>query len=469
MALVGLALLLLPGLLVVRAPWTAVAPLSLAFWVVSAWWWPFATAGRSRVLAATLAGSFLLALLRLLPKHEVGPPPGFAPRRSPPAVERAGLPAPLLRTGPSLVVLAAALGLLAPASFWHNAPGARIAFQTTTARLIVWRDGIPVTAEPLLPLAPVGAHAPAVATLIADLSLVSGLDPGCAAPWVVAAAAALLLVGLFSLHATWASPHAAAAGALVGLAASPWPAVLALWGDGEALIALALLLPAATLVVGHASRSSAVAAALLLAAGALAQPVLAAAILLACSAFILLGASAAPRRASRLLAIAGLALAFAGPGLMPLARALSFGESQSAVRSVRAPELLWFAFGVLCASLAPLAFRGRGSRPVSSGGRRAQVSMALAAALLLGIRVHGWFRAGELRADVRAALARAAERVPPLSAICAGDDVRDFIPALIGRRAGEPGVWVPAAYSEEWARRAAWPCDTALETGMFRR
>jgi len=49
------------------------------------------------------------------------------------------------------------------------------------------------------------------------------------------------------------------------------------------------------------------------------------------------------------------------------------------------------------------------------------------------------------------------------------DDVRDFIPALIGRRAGEPGVWVPAAYSEEWARRAAWPCDTALETGMFRR
>lgn len=469
MALVGLALLLLPGLLVVRAPWTAVAPLSLAFWVLSAWWWPFATAGRSRVLAAALAGSFLLALLRLLPKHEVGPPPGFAPRPSLPAVERAGLPPPLLRTGPSLVVLAAALGLLAPAWFWHNAPGARIAFQTTTARLIVWRDGIPATAEPLLPLAPVGAHAPAVATLIADLSLVSGLDPGRAAPWVVAAAAALLLVGLFSLHATWASPHAAAAGALVGLAASPWPAFLALWGDGEALIALALLLPAAALVLGHASRSSAVAAALLLAAGALAQPVLAAAILLACSASILLGASPAPCRASRLLAIAGLALAFAGPGLMPLARALSFGEAQSAVRSVRAPELLWFAFGVLCASLAPLAFRGRGSRHVSSSRHGAQVSMALAAALLLGIRVHGWFRAGELRADVRAALARAAARVPPLSAICAGDDVRDFIPALIGRRAGEPGVWVPVAYSEEWARRNAWPCATALETGMFRR
>jgi hypothetical protein len=459
----------LPGLLVVRAPWTAVAPLSLAFWVVSAWWWPFATAGRSGVLAAALAGSFLLVLLRLLPKHEVAPPPGFPPRPSTPAVERPGLAPPLLRTGASLVVLAAALGLLAPASLWHNAPGARMAFQTTTARLIVWRDGIPATAEPLLPLAPVGAHAPAVATLIADLSLVSGLDPGRAAPWVVAAAAALLLVGLFALHATWASPHAAAAGALVGLAASPWPAFLALWGDGEALVALALLLPAAALVVGHASRSSAVAAALLLAAGALAQPALAAATLLACSACILLGASLAPRRAPRLLAILVLALAFAGPGLMPLARALSFGEAQSAVRSVRAPELLWFAFGVLCASLAPLAFRDRGPRLVSSSGRRAQVSLALAAALLLGIRVHGWFRAGELRADVRAALARAAERVPPLAAICADDGVRDFIPALIGRRAGEPGVWVPVAYSEEWARRDARPCDTALETAMFRR
>ncbi len=469
MALLGLALLLLPGLLVVRAPWTAVAPLSLAFWVLSAWWWPFAGAGRSRVLAATLAGSFLLALLRLLPKHEVGAPPGFGPRPSPPAVERPGLPPPLLRTGPSLVVLAAALGLLAPAALWHNAPGARVAFQTTTARLVVWRDGIPTTAEPLLPLAPVGAHAPAVATLIADLSLVSGLDPGRAAPWVMAAAAALLLVGLFSLHATWASPHAAAAGALVGLAASPWPAFLALWGDGEALIALALLLPAAALVVGHASRSSAVAAALLLAAGALAQPLLAAGTLLACAAFLLLGASRPPRRATRLLATLGLALAFAGPGLMPLARALSFGEAQSALRSVRASELLWFAFGVLCASLAPLAFRARGARRVSSSGRRAQVSMALAAALLLGIRVHGWFGTAQLRADVRAALARAAERVPPLSAICAGDDVRDFIPALIGRRAGEPGVWVPVTYSEEWARRDAWPCDTALEIGMFRR
>ncbi len=33
-------LLLLPGLLVVRAPWTAVPFLSAAFWIVSWWWLP---------------------------------------------------------------------------------------------------------------------------------------------------------------------------------------------------------------------------------------------------------------------------------------------------------------------------------------------------------------------------------------------------------------------------------------------
>ena len=32
------ALLLLPGLVIVRAPWTAVPFLSVSFWIVS-WWW----------------------------------------------------------------------------------------------------------------------------------------------------------------------------------------------------------------------------------------------------------------------------------------------------------------------------------------------------------------------------------------------------------------------------------------------
>ncbi len=275
------ALVLLPGLLVVRAPWTAVSALSLAFWTLSAWWPPFAGLGRGRFVSAAAAAFGLLLLLRLLPKHEVPPPPGWAPPPVPPTRARAGLPPPPLASVGSIGVLAAALALLAPLPLWHNAPGPALAFQTTTARLLVWRDGIPATAEPLLPLAPVGAHAPAIATLAADASRLCGLDPSRSVLLVVVVAASLVLVGLFALHATWAPPRAAALGALVGLAAAPWPGALAPWGQGEALLALAVALPAAALIVGHASRSSALAAGMLLAASALAQPCIAATVLVA--------------------------------------------------------------------------------------------------------------------------------------------------------------------------------------------
>src|SRR6266702_8588488 len=57
-------LLLLPGLLVVRAPWPAVPFLSLSFWALSLGWLFGAT--RQRFLHAALAGFLLLALLRLL-------------------------------------------------------------------------------------------------------------------------------------------------------------------------------------------------------------------------------------------------------------------------------------------------------------------------------------------------------------------------------------------------------------------
>ena len=235
MLLIALALALLPGLLIVRAPWPAVAPLSLAFWTLAAWWPPFAGPGRSRVVVAVLAASLLLALLRLVPKHAVPPPPGWRPPPAPERPARPGLPPPPLACAHSLVVLGTALAVLGPLPLWHHAPGARLAFQTTTSRLLVWRDGIPASYEPLLPLEPVGAHAPALATLAADISLLTGEDPARALLAVVAAAAGLLLVGLFALHATWAPPRAAALGSLVALAVSPWPAFLSLWGEGEAL------------------------------------------------------------------------------------------------------------------------------------------------------------------------------------------------------------------------------------------
>ena len=440
----------------VRAPWTAVAPLSLAFWVVSAWWWPFATAGRSRVLAATLAGSFLLALLRLLPKHEVGPPPGFAPRPSPPAVERRGLPPPLLRTGPSLVVLAAALGLLAPAWFWHNAPGPRIAFQTTTARLIVWRDGIPATAEPLLPLAPVGAHAPAVATLVADLSLVERARPrargavGGGRGRGIAARRALL-----AARDVGEPPRRGRRGARrprgVALAGLPRPlgrrrgarrARVAAAG-GRALVGHALAL------VGGRRRAAARRGS---AGPARARGSDALGVLRFHSPGRRLCA-AAPREPAPRDCRPGARLRGPGPDAARARSLVRRGAERRAIRAraraalVRVRCALRFARSA-CAWRAGLAARlvgwpSRAGRPWRSP-RRCCWAFACTAGS----------RAGELRADVRAALARAAERVPPLSAICAGDGVRDFVPALDrpprgrARRLGARRV-----FTEEWARR----------------
>ena len=454
--LLALALLsLLPGTLVVRAPWTAVPALSLAFWALGAWWPPLA--GRGRVLAAALLVFGLLALLRLLPQREVPPPPGWRPPPAPAPPARPGRPPPRATSGPSLLVAAIALALLAPLPLWHHAPGPRLAFQTTTARLLLWRDGIPATAEPLLPLAPVGAHAPALATLAADVSHLSGLEPAPSLLLVVVAAAGLLLVGLFALHATWAPPWVAALGAVAGLAAAPWPGALSVWGEGEGLLALAFALPAVALLVGHASRSSAAAAGMLLAAAALAQPLLAAGLLLA--AAIRLGRRGS---ASRLVLAFGLALALAAPGLWPLARALSRLEVAILARAVQPGELLAFAVGLALAASLPVALV-RLAESRSRAGRLATAGLAVVGAALLVARVHGWIASGQLPALTRVALARVAAGTRPLDAVCAPEGAREWVPALAGRAAGEPGPWIPTVYADEWAARTPRPCGARLE------
>jgi len=457
-ALALAALSLLPGLLVVRAPWTAVPALSLAFWTLSAWWPPFAGLERSRFVSAALLAFALLALLRVLPKHEVPPPPGFSP--PPPEVRppRPGLPPPPLASTPSRVILGIGLALLLPLPLWYHAPGPRLAFQTTTARLLLWRDGVPATAEPLLPLAPVGAHAPALATLAADLSHLSGLDPARSLLVVVVAGAGLLLTGLFAFHATWVPPRAAALGALLGLAAAPWPGALVPWGEGEALVGLGFVLPAAALLVGHASRSSAVAAAMLLAAGALAHPPLVAV------AALVTAAATLRRRAGvgRTAMACGLGLALAAPGLWPLVRALSRHEAAAVVLAIRSGDLPPFALGLVVAALGPLAFL-RLAEPRSAGGRLAAAAVALVGAALLVARVHGWMASGQMPAPPRVALARAAAATSPLQVVCAPEGARDWVPALAGRAAGEPGPWIPRVYAEEWAGRTRRPCSVRLE------
>ncbi len=167
-------LLLLPGLLVVRAPWPAVPFLSLAFWVLS-WGWLFG-ASREPFLRGALLGFFLLVLLRLL-KPLDGRRPGW------PTV---------------LVLIAAALPLLA-FFLWPLCPGAEMSFHSLGARLVVWRDGLPATYEPLAPMRPFGAHAPALPALAADVSLLSGLPAAKSVLLVHQAALGLLLIGLFAL------------------------------------------------------------------------------------------------------------------------------------------------------------------------------------------------------------------------------------------------------------------------------
>lgn len=453
------ALSLLPGLLVVRAPWTAVPALSLAAWVLGAWWPPLAGLGRGRVVSAALLASFLLVLLRLVPKHEVEPPPEWEPPPASPPPARPGLPPPPLASWPSLLVLGTALALLLPVPLWHNAPGPRLAFQTTTARLLLWRDAVPATAEPLLPLSPVGAHAPALATLAADVSRLSGLDPAPSLLLVVVAGAGLLLVGLFAVHATWATPHAAALGALLGLATARWPGALSPWGEGEALLALAFALPAAALLLGHSSRSSAAGAGMLLGAGALAHPLVAAAVLLAAAG---VPGPGRPTVKGRHAAAGVFALALAAPGLWPLARALSLREAASVALAIRPGSLAPFVLGLLVAALAPLAcLRLGASRAL--GRRLAAAGLALLGGLLFVVRVHAWMASGQVPAPVRQALARVAAATSPLEAVCAPEGPRDWVPALVGRAAGEPGPWIPAVYAEEWARRARRPCSTRLE------
>jgi hypothetical protein len=475
------ALCLLPGLLIVRAPWMAVPALSLAFWALSWWWFPFAA--RSRVLAAALVVFVVLALLRLLPKHTVPPPPDHAgPLPEPPITGPTTGDVPRLRTLPSLVVVGVALALLVPLPFEHHAPGPEMAFHTTSTRLVLWRDGAPATYEPLLPVGPFGAHSPALPTLAGDLAHVAGLDPARAVLLMTLASHGLLVVGLYALlSAVGLRPPAAALAALVGLAVTPWPGVLAMWGAGGPGLALGFGLSAAALVLGHTSRPSAVAAGMLLGAAAMAQPLLALAVGAGLALAVFTGVTRQarldsvaaggdahpPSRAARLrLALTfGVSLGLAGPGLLPLASALSVDEAVAVLGSPRPQEVLDFLAGLVLVSL--VALLGRGGRRFRLP-RVVAVGLVAAAAVVVFARVHGWLASGQLAPASRSALLCLAEMNRPLKAVCAPESLVDWVPALAGRPAGGAGVgaprpWVPRALREELAQSPVPPCTKMLD------
>ena len=428
--------------------------LSLAFWAISPWWSP-STLSRSGFVAGALVVFLALLVLRLLPRHEIPPPPGWA--GAPPPVPRTAAGSPAFASAPGLLAAAAALALLAPGPLWRNPPGPRLAYQATAARLVLWRDGVPLSSEPLLPIGAFGAHAPAIATLSADVSRLCGLEPVRAVVLVLLLGAALAVLGALALCATRLAPAAAARAALLTLAAAAIPlalppAWLDRWGVGEAIVALGFLLPSSVLLVAHKSRSSALAAAWLAGAGGLVQPWLAAASLLA---------SARLAGARRTAAVGLGALAFAGPGLLRLASALSGAEVRAAVRSIASFDLVLPALGVLAvASGVALAMWPAPRQPATG----ANLVPALVATVALCGLAHAWIARGQLPEDAWRTLRRIEATTGPLDAACAGAPLRDWVPAVAGRAVAEsgpvrePGPWIPAAYRDEWERRARRGC-----------
>jgi hypothetical protein len=232
-ALAAAVLAVLPGLVLVRAPWPALPALSVATWIVS-WTWLLGGT-RSRLLHAALPVLAALALLRLVR----APPPW--------------------RIGRASVVLAAAVaGLWLLLAVRTVPPGPDMAVEALAAELLAWRDGWPASYEPLVPLAPLRAGGPA--RLAADVVLLSGAPPHRALLAVSAVTALVLVLGLWSLAALALSPTRAAAVVAIAALATAGRAA------GPATLAVALAAQAAALGRGRRGHPSAFAAGACLAA-----------------------------------------------------------------------------------------------------------------------------------------------------------------------------------------------------------
>ena len=457
-ALVALALL--PGLLVVRAPWTAVPALSLAFWALAAWWPPLAGPGRSRVargIAARLRSSW--RSLRLLPKHEVPPPPGWAAPGRP-----AGAPAP----GPARARRSRACAVARSSSPRRSrssppapalAPRARARASRSRRRRRACWSGATASRRPRSRCCrsrPSAPTRPALATLAADVSHLSGLDP--ARPLLARRGRRRGPAARRPLRPprhVGAPARRGARRARWALAAAPWPGFLSLWGEGEALLALAL----------RAARGGAAARPRLAVlgrgrgdaarGGALAQPLLAAARRPRGR-----GGRAPPARGSA--AAGGWRSASRWSSPHP-ASGRSLGRCRCARRCGRrsapvARGCCRSPLGLLLAALAPLALAAlaeRRPRPARRH-RRGRGAGRGAAARRAGPRLD---RLGPA-APRRRATALAARPRPRRSAraVCAPRGrPRLRARARRPRAAGEPGPWIPRSTRTSGHARAAGP------------
>jgi hypothetical protein len=393
-----LVMALFPGLAVVRAPWTAVPFLSLSFWLLSAWWVP-ASVSRSAFLGAALPFFGALTTLRLLK-----PLPPLRPSRS------------------SLAVLGLALACLLPVLALPVAPGLGLA--STEATLLYWRDGFPVTYEPLAPIPAFGGHAPGLPLLAADVARLSGLPPPRAVLLVAFAGAGLLAIAVWSLFRRWGRPRRglAVVALVVAVVLVPmafphppgWRARFGMPGTptpGPIVLAAALGVSALGLLVRGSGRAPAVAAGFFLGAAFAVEAV---------TGTAALGLTALRGdRARRRWALA-LGLVLAMPRLVGL-RALSVAEARTGAWEV-----------------------------VGSGTARSGLEPAVPDANAL--RAMAWLRVA----------------TDPLAPVCAPlGGAAAFVPA-VAQRAVVPAE-VPLVYREEASRSGERPCRYLLWLGPLGR
>jgi hypothetical protein len=421
------ALLLLPGLLIVRAPWTAVPFLSLSFWIVSWWWLP--GVGRETFLRAALLVFLVTVSLRLLKRLELRPP-----------------------KGPTLLVVVAALARITPFFLWPVAPGPDMSFHALTTLLMVWRDGLPVSYEPLLPLHTFGGYPPGLHALAADVALLSGMAPHRAVFLVSLAAQGLLHVAAFALLKRFLAMPAAGGAAVFAVGLARLPTALLGLGEGTSMLALALVLAASAHLVRGSDLSPAVAAGLFLGAAFISHPPLMGAGALA------LGLALRPWRADRhghrgRLGLAALvALLAAGPFLLRLPVAGLRGTPllyRVGTRDV-ALALLALALAVALTFVIDQLMRGR-------------VLAARLTVLLLAVatgesaRRDAMVQPRLVAGDDLAAMAWIRDNTRPLDLICNRAGPSGFwIPALAGRAIREP--WLPLLYRDEPEARSRGPC-----------
>jgi hypothetical protein len=400
------ALLAVPGLVVVLSPWRATPLLSLAFWVIS-WTW-MGGAGRSRFLQAALAALLALALLRLL-------------RRGPwPRPHRVHL-------------LMAAVVLVAgvPASFRTVPSGTRMPFESLTAQLLAWHDGWPVSFEPLLAVAPFRAGG--LALLAGDVVLLSGAPPHRAILVMAAAAQLALLLALWSLAALRAPPANAALVVAIALLAIAGTAV------GPGALATAFAVQAVALWHDRRGHPSAFAAGACAAAAMATDPATGLAALAVAAggahAIVRIGSSrdaaAAPSRADRRRTAVLTALLLALPLLVR--RPPVFGPEPAPLIALAVVVML---------SLAARRTGPANVRPLA-------IAAVLAAAVMSAAIIAVEAPSGDIDAGDAAAMEWIRAHARPLDHVCAPDvPAARWIPALAARPSSvsvAPGWPAPTA------------------------